>query len=122
VLFDPYDVEVPDHCIQSILQLRAYLTDEIGKLNPKSHLAQTLLAMRAACFKFLSQVAAFGRRSGARLRYASWDGPARWGFDQALGELRGTFGIMLADLAVRHGLEIEEPLSRILPADPDVDG
>ena len=121
VLFDPYDVEVPEHCISSIIQLRAYLTEELGRLDPKSHLAETLLAMRAACFKFLSQVASFGQRTGPRLRYENWDGPARWGFDQALGELRGTFGVLVADLAVRHKLDINEPLARILPADPDAD-
>jgi len=113
VLFDPFNVESPDWSIESILQLRSFLTEEIGKLDPKSHLAETLRAMRAACFKFLQQIASGGRR------YQEPGAVPEWLFYQSLGELRGSFGIYIAELAVRHKLDIKEPLIQILPADPN---
>jgi hypothetical protein len=33
----------------------------------------------------------------------------------ALGQLRGIFGIHLAQIAVRHGLDIEDDLAKIIP-------
>jgi hypothetical protein len=47
---------------------------------------------------------------------------ASWVFLPALGELRGVFGIHLARIAALHGLDVEEPLSSILPAAPEKEG
>ena len=38
-----------------------------------------------------------------------------WKFNSALGELRGTFGIMIAQIAVAYGINVEEELASILP-------
>jgi len=43
-------------------------------------------------------------------------GPWDDGFGDALGELRGTFGIHVARLAAQYGLDIEDELASILPA------
>jgi hypothetical protein len=37
------------------------------------------------------------------------------GFNQALGEFRALVGIQLAHIAAAFGLDLEEPLSNILP-------
>jgi hypothetical protein len=42
------------------------------------------------------------------------------GFNQALGEFRALVGIQLAHIAAAFGLDLEEPLSNILPL-PDRD-
>jgi hypothetical protein len=36
-------------------------------------------------------------------------------FNQALGELRGVFGIHVGLLAIKYGLDIEDGLASILP-------
>ena len=48
-------------------------------------------------------------------------GSAGWRFNQALGEMRGVFGIHVARLAVAYGLDVDEPLASVLPLDPDAD-
>ena len=40
-------------------------------------------------------------------------------FFAALGELRATFGICLAQICVRYGIDVEEQLSSMLPPSPD---
>ena len=68
--------------------------------------------MRAASRKFLDavdcdqRIIEFGAHHG---HYASWE------FNGAVGELRGVFGIHLAQVAARYGLDIEDELASILP-------
>jgi hypothetical protein len=40
-------------------------------------------------------------------------------FNQALGELRGVFGIYIGLLATKYGLDIEDSLASILPESKD---
>jgi hypothetical protein len=112
VLYRPFDMEVPQHCMESVVEIRKLLTDEIAKLDASKEIAQTLRGMRAACRKFLDQ--SHGSRGEAFRRrgfHGPWDD---WLFD-ALGELRGTFGIHVARLAAEYGLDIEDELASILP-------
>lgn len=117
VLYNPTELEVPEHCIQSVLDIRRFLSEELGHGSLSSDFVASLRAMRAACRKLLDtvqhdddRVIAFGFSRG---HYASWV------FLPALGELRGVFGVHLARIAALHGLDVEEPLSSILPAGPE---
>ena len=113
VLYSPSEMEVPDHCVMSVVDIRRILSQELGVLDEKSALAMSLRAMRAACRKFLDSVQANERivRFGAHLgHFASWE------FNGAVGELRGVFGVHLAQIAARYGLDIEDELASILPA------
>jgi hypothetical protein len=56
VLYSPSEMEVPDHCIQSILEIRRFLTAELGNIDTDSRLAVTVRALRATCRKFLDEV------------------------------------------------------------------
>ena len=79
-----------------------------------SALAASLRAMRAACRKFLEKVGVDGREATL---YANQRGHwASWTFYSALGEMRGTFGIHLAQIAAHFKLDIEDGLASILPA------
>jgi hypothetical protein len=49
VLYTPYELEMPDRCIESVLQIREYLTSEIKNLSQERPLTQNLRAMRYAC-------------------------------------------------------------------------
>lgn len=111
VLYAPEQMEVPDHCVRSVLEIRQWLTRELQG-GAEDDLTASLRAMRSACRKFLDacsdpQVVRYGRDHG------HW---ASWRFNGALGEMRGVFGVHVAGIAVRYGLEVEDQLAVILPA------
>lgn len=66
VLYDPCQMEVPDHCVRSVIEIHHCLTEELGKLEGGSELAASLRSMRAACRKFLERVGTDGREASAR--------------------------------------------------------
>lgn len=117
VLFVPSEVEVPRHCVDSVLQIRQFLTSEIAKVSENSELGLSLRAMRAACRKFLATTQSDDRKiiqfGSDRSHYASWV------FIGALGELRGVFGVHIAKIAVAHGLDVEDGLAAIVPGVED---
>jgi hypothetical protein len=114
VLYSPDELEVPAHCVQSVLEIRHFLTGELGKLDNASEFAASLRAMRAACRKFMERVGTDGREV---ILHANHQGHwASWTFYSALGEMRGTFGVHLAKIAAEFKLDIEDRLAEILPA------
>jgi hypothetical protein len=54
VLYNPFAWEEPGHCVESVLEIRRFLTEELGHLPPSSELASNLKAVRGACRKFLA--------------------------------------------------------------------
>ena len=113
VLYVPSEMEIPRHCVQSVLEIRRFLTDELAHLDSSFELGASLRAMRAACRKFLNTV---GDEKGDVVKFGSHPGHwASWVFNGALGELRGVFGVHIATLAAQHGLDIEDELASILP-------
>jgi len=117
VLYSPSQMEVPSHCVESVLRIREFLTAELGKLDAASDIAASLRAMRAASRKFLTAVDVDNRApiiyGAERGHYASWI------FNGAVGELRGVFGVHIALLATKHGLDVEDELAAIIPAAED---
>lgn len=112
VLFVDSEMEMPEHCAASVLEIRRYLTSELQQLTD-SDLCNALRAMRAACRKFLAKMDEGG---GLVVRHGGhWGHWASWRFSSALGELRGTFGIHIARIAAQHGLDVEDDLAQILP-------
>lgn len=118
VLYEPSEMEVPLHCVHSVIEIRHHLSDELGKLDGGSELTASLRAMRAACRKFLERVGTDGRDGIHRAN--DW-GFLSWAFGSALGELRGTFGIHVAKVAAAFKLDVEDRLASILPANADAD-
>jgi hypothetical protein len=118
VLYNPYHLEVADQCIQSVLDIRRFLTDVVGQLDDNSKLAEHLRAIRAACRAFLDKNAHGSRR----ILHASWPGPFESSFFTALGELRSAIGVHVAAIAVMHGLDVEPNLASILPTANNDDG
>lgn len=114
VLYVPSEMELPHHCVESVLRIREFLTAELGKLDSETEIAKRLRAMRAACRKFLGTAEA---EEGQIIKFgASYGHYASWVFNGAVGELRGVFGIHIAALAASHGLDVEGELASILPA------
>lgn len=116
VLYNPAEMEVPDHCVMSVIDIRRMLSNEIGSLDEKAPLAKSLRAMRGACRKFLNTTQTDHRivRYGSHLGHFS-----SWHFNSAVGELRGVFGVHLAQIATQYGLDIEDELASILPAEEE---
>lgn len=113
VLYNPDSVEVPEHCVRSVIEIRQMLTSELGSLDSDSELSHSLRAMRSACRKFLDTAHENdGRIITDSRHHGHW---TSWIFFPALGEMRGVFGIYIAILALQYGLDIEGKLGSILP-------
>ncbi len=114
VLYEPGELEQPSHCVRSVIEIRHYLSDELGRLGSGAEIAASLRAMRAACRKFLDRVGTDGERV---VHFANDFGHyASWTFYSALGEMRGTFGVHVAKIAAAFQLDVEDQLASILPA------
>jgi hypothetical protein len=121
VLYNPSEVEVPAHCIESVLDIRRHLTDIMMEHGQADELQKNLRAMRAACRRFLERMQISPQDEDSRiLREVARQriGYADFRFNQALGELRGVFGIHVAQIAVKYGLEVEDQLASIFPSKP----
>jgi hypothetical protein len=117
VLYQPTEMEIPEYCVKSVLEIRGYLNSELGKLDPRDRLAQNLSAMRAACRKFLDQTS--GLESSGRTHHGpimNLGAYGSWIFCSAIGELRGVIGLHVAQIAARNGLDVEKNLAAILPS------
>lgn len=110
VLYYPYNMEIPHYVVESILEIRKYLTNEILNLSEKSEILPHFRALRATCRKYLDIQ---DNVSNRRFRMAK---------DEmlALGELRASFGIHIARLSVKYGIDVEDELEIILPIE-DID-
>jgi hypothetical protein len=123
VLYNPTDLEHPAHCIDSVLSIREFLTDELGKTDQDSKLADNLQAMRAACRKFIDSLDGSGQANDYigvpfRTPHAYRD----WVFYTAIGDLRSIIGLHVALIAVRNGLRVDKDLASIVPGEPTDDG
>lgn len=114
VLYAPENLENIDHCIESILRIREFLTSEIGNIDSNTELSKNLRAMRASCRKFLDETSekengriVFSRNSLRSFPFEK--------FYSKLGIMRGVFGIHIALIAVAYGLDVEDDLASILP-------
>jgi hypothetical protein len=106
VLYHPYEMEIGPHVIQSVLEIRGRITSDLENISDNSPLRQSLKAMQAACRHFLDE------NQKPNLSYG-WHHEAR--IHSTLGELRALFGIHIAQIAYGYNLEVEDPLSSILP-------
>src|SRR4051794_17333942 len=116
VLYDPHDVELPHDALQSVFEIHSFLTETLAKGGIAKELADRVRAMQAACRKFAGAYGADDERE-RYLRHSLNHDWKRRTFDQALGELRGVFGIHIATLAVLYDLDVPDELATILPLD-----
>jgi hypothetical protein len=109
VLYSPDEVEVPEHCVRSILKIREFITTELGDLDADTELAKHLRAMRAASRKCLNDVS---EDDGRIIQYSRHSGHyASWQFYGDVGIMRGVFGVHIAQIAVAYGLDVEDELA-----------
>jgi len=106
-LYRPYDMEVGYYVVESVLQIRQRLTEDLEKVPNSSPIGQSLSAMRAACRKFLDETQKPPRHV-YRLEPLLLT---------CLGELRAIFGLHVGRIAYVYDLEVEAELASILPAE-----
>lgn len=113
VLYNPMELEVPEHCKQSVIKIREFITQTLFEIDSNSELGIVLRSIRAACRKFLDTIAYRNNRTDIyRNQMGMGD---QFIFDSGIGELRGAIGLQLAKLLVMYGLECEADLLTILP-------
>ena len=106
VLYVPYMAEEPDRVIQSVLSIRAFLTQTLVQGQMGKELEGNLRGMRAACRKFLDE----HPHDQRHVHYRDIE------LNQSLGEFRGVIGQYVAMLSVSYGINIDKPLDAVLPA------
>ena len=122
VLYSPYEVELAEHCVMSVIDIRRFLTDVIGHGGGVDELSTARRAMRGVCREFLTelqiQVDDRSRLVDSRGRWfrGYQNGLQDFMLNQALGRLRGVFGMYVAQVAVAYDIDIEDGLASILPA------
>lgn len=115
VLYNPSDAESPEHCVRSVIEIRHLLSASLAKLGGKGVLADHIRALGAASRRFLDRM---GRDGGHDYdAAASWGHWRSWDFQDALGQMRGIFGVHLAIIGARYDLTIKGGLQDILPAE-----
>jgi len=117
VLFNPFELEILEHCKQSVIKTREFLTQQLYDIQRGSDLDQRLRAMRAACRKFLdtlSEHEVYFRQNDGRLDNNIGLG-GQMLFYSAMGELRGTLGVHIVHLLIMYGIDCEGDLMSVLP-------
>lgn len=104
-LYADFHMEYGPWVERSVLEMRAELTNAL-KSCPEDE--QLTGAMRAACRNFLYEVERPNNRR--RMFY-----PPEAMMSQALGKLRGVFGLHLARLCASFGIDVEPDLASIFP-------
>jgi len=113
VLYNPSELEIPKCCIESVTTIRQFLTNEMCQTQDNSNLFSYMKAMRIACRKFLNII---NSTDHSFLNEAQYNGSySSWIFGSALGELRGTFGTMIAQISTAYGIDVEDDLAKIIP-------
>ncbi len=108
-LYADFHMEYGPWVEKSVLEMRGELTNALKSCPEDEQLTGPLRAMRAACRKFLDEMGPPNSRR--RVFY-----PREALMWQALGELRGVFGLHLARLCTAFGVDVEPELASIFPA------
>lgn len=112
VLYVPTEMEVPSHCVNSVIEIRDFLTNQLMDIGNDKKLYEYVSAMRKSCNKFLNACSV----DDTIIRYGGqWNSWASWQFSSALGEMRGLFGVMIMLISTTYGLDVEEGLASIIP-------
>lgn len=115
MLFNPFAVEEPAHCVESVLQIRPAITSAMSEIPESSELFRHLAAIRNACRNFLDSThISSAEKIDFRDRYSLHSSM----FFMALGELRAAIGQQVALIAVKWEIDVEHDLASVLPLGP----
>ena len=117
-LYNPYEVEMADHVVLSIIDIRREMTRSLAAGGLGDELVGSLRTIRAACRKFMDSVGVADDRDRIHLppTHFGMERMHDFQFNQSLGELRGVVGVEVLKIAAGFGLDVEDGLASILPA------
>jgi uncharacterized protein DUF6650 len=115
VLFGDRYTEDEMYCVQSAIEIRRFLTDELTNARPRKSLDSSLRAIRVACRNFVE--AAGPNATSFRYHRGGQTDP----FSLALGKLRSLVGLHLAVITDQYDIEVEDELAQIMSPDPASD-
>lgn len=105
--------EEQEKCYRAISDLRRLIGDTQHLIGEDCVSNETLLAMRAACRRYLDAAEDWDRKAGRRHAMPSYR------FYQLLGAFRDVMGIYLWRLADLHDLDVDGRLASFFPAARD---
>ncbi|MDR3707934.1 MAG: hypothetical protein P4L33_06520 [Capsulimonadaceae bacterium] len=109
VLFHEFAWEVPEQCLRTAGDIQTYLTNEMRTLTEGSALAGSLKSIRGASRKFVDDNEHYARTRSRPDNHAD--------YFTSLGEWRARCGVYVALIAVRYGVDVDDDLATILPAE-----
>ena len=117
------DLEIPQWSVDSVLEIRRMLGDEIAAA-PSDEVLSHMNGMRGSCRQFLDamQKMNLDRREGDPAYPRMWGDMGwneQWEFGQALGALQGLFGMHILQLSAMCKVDVPPELDGILPWTPD---
>jgi hypothetical protein len=123
VLYNPFELESPENCKQSVIAIREFLTQQLFDVERDSEIGVVLQGMRNSCRKFLDTITKndfYFKEDGGRIKNDIGFG-GQIIFFSSIGELRGTFGFLIANLLIRYEIDCESDLLKILPLEIEIE-
>jgi hypothetical protein len=116
VLYNPYHLEVPKHCLESVIKIREFLTKQLYDVDRESEIGKVLRGMRSSCRKFLdaTHTSPFRQEIERNMGHDVSMGMSME-FYSGIGELRGIMGILASKLLIMYGIDCESDLLKIIP-------
>lgn len=126
VLFAPFEMEDPNHCVQSVLEIRRFLTELLTDWPHDTALRHHVTSLRAVCREFIDSVGepsneearALWRPSRSHAPFSAGS-PGVW--LDALGRFRTHVGYHVAAVMQAYDIIVEDQLGVILPPVPSDD-
>lgn len=115
VLYNPYEMESPNHCLESVLKIREFLTGKISELKPDSKLVEVMRGMRGSCRRFLDETQKEWYYDKLEGRIDSMGNGMQIKFYNDMGVFRGETGIFIVQILIMYGIDCESDLLKIVP-------
>lgn len=110
VLFDVYELKDTENTVNSVMDIRDFLNKLSKEVPYKNPLRRFLEGMREACNNFAEKIHIPGRIP---------IDPSYWwpnvNYFTGIGELRGVFGVYIAQIAVMYGIDVNGSITTLLP-------
>lgn len=112
VLYEDLNDEFACSCVESVLEIKDFLTNQISDVKENSELETYVRGMRTACNTFLSKCHLERENKCAYCHAGTIENMM---FTIALGRLRASFGVMIGQIAKAFGVDVEDSLAQIIP-------
>ena len=117
VLFNDGELEVPHYCVDSVHEIRQFLTNRLLENQQDTPVRSCLLDLLGACRKFDDTITKKCR--SLQHGYLSGQFFEQVAFFTSLGELRGAFGVQLTLLKETYDTRLTAELERVLPTEAE---